>query len=78
MSVEEQCTALCRNVTALRKQHGLSKREMAKILGVGVNTLTQMEQGNLPKSFRAGALLRIQDRFGVSIQSLLYLPEEDA
>ena len=39
----------CSNVKRLRKDNGLSKQEMAKILGIGTKSLSMIEQGTLPK-----------------------------
>jgi len=38
----------CFNVKKLRAAYGLSKKEMAKILHIGVASLTKMENGILP------------------------------
>ena len=38
----------CLNVKKLRAAYGLSKKEMAKILHIGVASLTKMENGILP------------------------------
>lgn len=38
----------CLNVKKLRMAYGLSKKEMAKILHIGVASLTKMENGILP------------------------------
>lgn len=37
---------LSHNVLYLRRTHNLTKKEMAKILGIGIKTLSKIEQGN--------------------------------
>ena len=54
------------NITDLRKQNGLSKRQMAKLLGVSVRTITRLEKGELPPNLSIKTVFRIQTHFGVA------------
>lgn len=54
------------NVVWLRKQHGLSKKQMAKILGIGIGSLNKLENGELPPRMSIRILDRIQKYFGIS------------
>lgn len=61
--VQEQLQAFMENIAHLRKQYGLSKKEMAEILGIGVKTLDKIERGELPKRISTHVIFRIQDHF---------------
>ena len=62
----------CENVKALRMEHQLSKRKMAQIMGVGILTLNQLEQGILPQRLKASVLLRLADHFDCSTDELFF------
>lgn len=62
---------LGQNLTYLRKENGISKQELADIMGVGLWTVTKLERGELPPRMKVEALFRIQHRFGVSVHRLL-------
>jgi len=57
---------LCQNIKYLRREHELSKGEMAHILGVGIRTLNDIERGILPPRISCEMLFRIQHHFGIS------------
>ncbi len=50
----------------LREQHGLSRREMAKRLHIGISTLERIEGGELPPRLNADIVFYIQKEFGLS------------
>lgn len=56
---------LSHNIAWLRKTHGLSKRKMAQIMGIGVGTLNALEGGSLPPRLGVSALYAIYDYFGI-------------
>lgn len=58
---------LSHNVLYLRKTHNITKKEMAKILGVGIKTLSKIEQGLLPPRLSVEVLFRIRDYFGIPL-----------
>ncbi|MBQ6840014.1 MAG: helix-turn-helix transcriptional regulator [Oscillospiraceae bacterium] len=60
-----------KNVAWLRKQHKLSKKKMAQIMGIGVGSLTQIEKGIFPERLRIDACINIQRHFGVSVKDQL-------
>lgn len=62
---------LANNLAHLRKESGISKQELADIMGVGLWTVTKLERGELPPRMKVEALFRIQHRFGVSVHRLL-------
>ena len=61
---------LCQNIKSLRQQHNLSKKEMSQILGIGMKTLNQIENGILPPRMSCEPLFRIQSHFGIRPQQL--------
>lgn len=45
------------NVVYLRKLHGLSKRQMAKVMGIGVKSLNKIERGEFPPRLKINVIL---------------------
>lgn len=70
MTVEEK--NLVYNIAWLRKHHAISKRKMAKILGIGITKLNRIESGELPSSLGGGALVRMHAYFGICTDELVY------
>lgn len=62
---DEQIKNFCANVKNLRKKYGLSKKEMAKILHIGVKSLTVIESGTLPVRLSANIVIQIYRSFGI-------------
>ena len=62
---------LTRNLVWLRKAHGLSQRDMAKRLGIGVSSLRKLERGTVPPRLNVGFLLSIAQQFGISPGEML-------
>ncbi len=60
---------LSHNILYLRKKHNLTKKEMSLILGVGIKTLNELEQGLLPPRLSVSVLFKIKDSFGVSLKN---------
>ncbi len=56
------------NIIWLRKQHGLSKKEMAKILGIGMKSMEKIEKGEIPPRLGINAMVNILNAFGVALQ----------
>ena len=65
------------NISYLRKSNNITKREMAKILSIGIKSLNKIEQGIIPPRLSVEVLFRIRDYFGVplSIQVSLKIDE---
>lgn len=59
------------NVMYLRKSHNITKKEMAKILGIGINSLNKLEQGILPPRLSVKILFRAKNYFGISLSDQL-------
>lgn len=70
-SLNESYGIFMENITWLRKTHGISKTEMAKLLRISVKSLNRMEQGEMPPRTSAKVLFRAQDAFGIHPSVLL-------
>ena len=68
---EKQIQILCKNIAFLRRENHLSKKEMAAILGIGVQSLTKLENGELPPHLRVDVIFHIYDRFRIHPQALV-------
>lgn len=55
----------CHNMALLRKRHGLSRRDMARRLGIGPGSLRAIERGEVPPGLSMGVLQRVQEEFGL-------------
>ena len=58
-----------KNVAWLRAHYGLSKKDMAKRLGVSVMTLAKIEKGQFPPRLHISVMYNIQRQFGVRISN---------
>lgn len=70
---------LLHNIVWLRKHHGLSKKEMAKLLKLGAKSMDQIESGHVPRRLGIENLFHIWKHFGVSLSDQFgkRLGEED-
>jgi len=59
------------NITWLRRVHGYSKKQMALRLGIGIKSLTTLENGTIPPKLSANIFLTIYDTFGIHPEALL-------
>ena len=64
--MDDSLNNFMRNITELRLQNGLSKRQMAALLGVSVRTITRLERGDFPPNLSVNMVFRIQKHFGVT------------
>lgn len=67
----KQLLILCDNVRILRRRAGLTQKEMAKRLGVGVGSISMLEKGVVPKRLSCEVLFRLALEFGASPNDLL-------
>lgn len=65
MDNSRELATLCRNIRYLRISHGLSKKKMAEIMGIGVRSLNRMERGDFPSGIGISVFFRIHRTFGV-------------
>ena len=67
---EEMCANLTHNLNALRRQYGLTKKVMARLLGISLYSLNLLENGKIPSRLGVEILFRAHSCFGISIQDL--------
>lgn len=61
----KESTIFCQNIKKLREGGKPSKKDMAKRLGIGVKTLTMLENGVMPKRLTCKIVFKIQDEFNI-------------
>ena len=66
----KELIAFCQNVKKLRERNGLSKKEMAKILGIGISSLTKIEKGIIPPRTRADVVFKVLFHFKIKSHEL--------
>mgnify|MGYP003305338862 CR=1 FL=1 len=59
------------NIAWLRKYHGLSKKEMAKRLDIGLWSLNKIEKGELPPRLHCDIIFAVHRNFGTPCADLL-------
>ena len=65
-SKQDYVVLFLRNITALRKQHSLTKSEMANRLGISVYTYRTIEKGILPPRLSSDIIFQIWLEFHIS------------
>ncbi len=70
MQKDKTTENFCRNIKKLREQQGLSKKNMAERLGIGVRSLSLLESGILPPRLSCDVLWYIYDHFGILPQEM--------
>lgn len=70
MKSEDQFLILCENLRHLRKANGFFKTKMARVLGISVKTLNELERDTLPPRLGCEALWRTSDYFQVPLHTL--------
>jgi transcriptional regulator with XRE-family HTH domain len=63
---DKEIKTFLKNIIWLRKNHGISKKEMSKILHISIVTINKIESGILPLKLSANIIWRIKLHFGVS------------
>ena len=74
MTVAKMYETFCGNIRYLRARDRLTQKEMAALLGISVGTLRKLESGMPTPRLRFDILLRTEDVFGVSPDTLLNKP----
>lgn len=72
MRTENELQIFMKNLVFLRKENQLSKKkEMANILGIRIQSLTQLENGELPPGLQVSVIFNACKRFGIAPQVLI-------
>ena len=66
MKTDIDVKTFAKNLKHLRLKNNLTKKEMAVKLGIGIKTLSTLENGILPPRFRANTVFKIKSEFGFS------------
>lgn len=53
------------NLAALRKQHHLTQKQMAHILGIGIHSWRMIERGIMPPRLSTEVVYNAADAFGI-------------
>jgi len=61
----------CKNLCCLRLIYGLTKKEMAEILGVSVSTYRKIERCEDSVRLHCGMISRVRNHFRISADALL-------
>ena len=62
---DKELRYLLNNIELIRKEKLLSKKSMAKILGVSVKTINKIEQGVFPPRLSVSVIFKLHNNFGV-------------
>ena len=76
MNTDLEFLCFCQNVRRLRTEAGLSQKEMAQIMGIGVYSLRKIELGTFPPRAGVDMFFRLRDTFHISIVSLFTAANE--
>lgn len=60
----------CANIAYLRRSRGLTQKEMALILGIGIRSLRMLEKGTIPRNLGVQMLIPLARFSGVRIMTL--------
>lgn len=64
------CHHFIHNLIVLRRQLGLPKNPMAKLLGISLYSLNLLESGTIPKQLGVKVVFRTHRCFGIPIRDL--------
>ena len=70
MSEQTEISIFCENVKRLRKREKMSKKEMARIMHIGVRSITTLENGTIPVRMKYDVILRLKCHFGITVEDL--------
>ena len=58
-------STLLDNFVFLRKKHGFSKKEMSRLMGIGIKSYDLIEKGILPERLTVVPIFRLGDHFKI-------------
>ena len=69
---EEQLLRIAAKITYYRKLHGMTQKDLAKMVGITVSYLSRLERGKNPTGGSLCVMIKIADVLGVKIQNIIY------
>ena len=69
MENDKELMCFCQNIRYLRKKHNLTQKQMATLLGIGIQTLRMLEKNIVPPYLRCSVLYQIYLHFHQEVQS---------
>ena len=72
MNTDQEFDIFCKNVRFLRQKSGLSQKEMAAIMRIGVKSLRKIENGVFPPRLGIDAMFYLSRHFHLKIRQLFY------
>lgn len=63
--VKDETKIFCENIKKLRKENGLSQKEMAQKLDISVKSLSTLEKGTIPSRLSVSIIIKIYKIFGI-------------
>lgn len=76
MNINRKAESLALNLYLIRKKNGLTQKEMAKRIGIGINTLRQLEKGTIPSRVSVGLIFNISNEFNIEPYELFIIEQE--
>jgi len=70
MNTDTEIQVFCKNIRALRKREGLTQREMAAVMRIGVGSLRKIEVGVLPPRLGTDAIINLARNFHIKPSKL--------
>ena len=74
MQIEMGNNICIQNIIFLRKKYNISRRGLAKLIGIREYVLRNMEEGRIPTVFTREQLIRISQIFSLSLDELINQP----
>jgi len=69
--IEPELSNLLYNIKYLRLKHGLSKKEMTELMGIGLGSLNRIESGEVPRNLGTRVIVELMLHFRVSARDLM-------
>lgn len=76
MNINRKGESLALNLYLIRKKNGLTQKEMAKRIGIGINTLRQLEKGIIPSRVSVGLIFNISNEFNIEPHELFIIEQK--
>lgn len=68
--IYKEIDILLENIKMLRKKFHLSKKSMAQIMGISVESINKIESGKCPEKLKIDILFRLEKFFSIPVYKL--------